>query len=43
MQSNSKVNVEPFIPVHYNELVEASMQCYSKGGAGSFIPVLYEG
>jgi hypothetical protein len=39
MQGNIKVGVGPFITVHYNVLVEASMKGYSKGSAGPFITV----
>jgi hypothetical protein len=33
----------PFIPVHFNGLVEASMQGYSMCSEGPFIPVHYNG
>jgi hypothetical protein len=33
--------VEPFIPVHYNGLLEASIQDYIKCSVGPFIPVHY--
>jgi hypothetical protein len=43
MQDYSKGSVGPIIPVHYNGLVEASMQGISKSSVGPFIPVLYNG
>jgi hypothetical protein len=41
MQVNSKGSTGPFIPVHYNGSIEASMQVYSKGSMGPFLPVHY--
>jgi hypothetical protein len=43
MQDYSKSSVGPFIKVHYNGQVEASMQGYSKGSVGPFITVHYNG
>jgi hypothetical protein len=43
MQEYCKGSVGPFIPVHYNGLLEASMQGYSKGSVGPFISVHYNG
>jgi hypothetical protein len=43
MEGYSKDSERPFIPVHYNDYVEASMQGYSKGSDGPFIPVHYNG
>jgi hypothetical protein len=43
MQGYSKASPGPFIPVHYNGLVEAFMQSYIKGSVGPFIPVHYNG
>jgi hypothetical protein len=43
MQGYRKGSVEPFIPVNYNFLVEASMQGYSKCSVGPFILVHYSG
>jgi hypothetical protein len=43
MQGYSKGSVRPFIPVHYNGLVDASMQGYSKKSVGPFITVHYNG
>jgi hypothetical protein len=43
MQGYNKGSVRPFIPVHYNGLVEASMQGYSKGSVGHVILVEYNG
>jgi hypothetical protein len=41
MQSYSKGSVEPFIPVHYNGNVAASIQGYNKGSVGPIIVVHY--
>jgi hypothetical protein len=43
VQGYSKGSVRPFIPIHYNDLVEDPMQGYSKGSKGSFILVHYIG
>jgi hypothetical protein len=43
MQGYSKGSKGPFIPVHYNGLVEASMQGYNRGSVGPLIPVHYNG
>jgi hypothetical protein len=39
MQGYSKGSVEPFVTVHYNGQVEASMEGYSKGSVGPLITV----
>jgi hypothetical protein len=41
MQGYSKGSVGPFIPVHYNCLVQASTQSYIKLSVGPFITVHY--
>jgi hypothetical protein len=41
MQGYSNGNVRPFIPVHYNGLVEASKQGYNMGSVMTFILVHY--
>jgi hypothetical protein len=43
MQDYSKGSLGPFMPVHNNYCVEASMQGYSKGILGPFITVHYNG
>jgi hypothetical protein len=43
MQGYSKGSVGPFIPVHYNGSLEASMQGYFKGSVGPLIQVHYNG
>jgi hypothetical protein len=43
MPAYSKGSVGNFIPVHYNGLIEASMQGYIKCSVGSFILVHYNG
>jgi hypothetical protein len=43
MQGYSKGSVGPFIPVHYNGLIQVSMQGYSKGSVGQFITIHYSG
>jgi hypothetical protein len=43
MQVYSKGGVGPLIMVHYNGLLEASMQGYNKCSVGPFTPVQYNG
>jgi hypothetical protein len=43
MQGYSKGSVGPFITVHFNGYVEASMQGYNKGSVGPFMMVHYNG
>jgi hypothetical protein len=43
MKGYSKGGVGPFIHLHYNVLVEASLQGCSKGSMGPFILVHYNG
>jgi hypothetical protein len=41
MQGYNKESLGPFMLVHYNRQVVASMQGYSKGSLGPFILVYY--
>jgi hypothetical protein len=41
MKDYSKGSVVPFLRVHYNGLLHATMQAYNKGRVGLFIPVHY--
>jgi hypothetical protein len=43
MQGYNKGIVVPFITVHYNGYVEASMQGYSNSSVGPFMTVQYNG
>jgi hypothetical protein len=43
MQGYSKGSLGPFIPDHYNRLVQAYMQGDCKGIVGPFITVNYNG
>jgi hypothetical protein len=43
MEVYSKGSVGPFMTIHYNGYVDASMEGYSKGNLGTFISVHYNG
>jgi hypothetical protein len=43
MQGYSKGSLGPFLPVHYNGLLEVCMQVYNNGSVGLFITVYYNG